>query len=66
MEGQDWSSAGVQLLAGLSGFDHLAAAGRGVDYFWLLVVAAAVVVVVAVGEKSAVQDRCSFHLCSSY
>ena len=63
MEEQDWSSAGVQLLAGLSGFDHLAAAGRGVDYFWLLVVAAAVVVV---GEKSAVQDRCFFHLCSSY
>ena len=63
MEEQDWSSAGVQLLAGLSGFDHLAAAGRGVDYFWLLVVAAAVVVV---GEKSAVQDRCFFHLCSNY
>ena len=63
MEEQDWSSAGVLLLAGLSGFDHLAAAGRGVDYFWLLVVAAAVVVV---GEKSAVQDHCFFHLCSSY
>ena len=62
MEGQDWSSAGVQLLAGLSGFDHLAAAGREVDCFWLLVVAA----VVVVGEKSAVQDRCFFHLCSNY
>ena len=57
----DWSFAGA--LAGLSGFDHLAAAGRGVDCFWLLVVAAAAADVV---EKSAVQDRCFFHLYSSY
>ena len=64
MEEQDWSFAGV--LAGLSGFDHLAAAGREVDCFWLLVVAAAVVVVAVVVEKSAVQDRCFFHLYSSY
>ena len=62
MEEQDWSSAGV--LAGLSGLlDHLAGVGREVDCFWLLVAA---VIVVAAAEKSAVQDRCSFHLCSSY